>query len=107
MNTLEILRSGVALGAGALIGALFASLQSFAHRRYERLQAKGELNNGWRVMLGSPRRVFWFLLGLIGLQILFPSLFQNGAQWWVSGGVALGYGLILLFELSRRRAQNA
>jgi hypothetical protein len=54
-------------------------------------------------MGGSPKRVVWFLLCLVAIQVLCPALFVQGAQWWVSGGVALGYGLIQFQQFRRAR----
>jgi hypothetical protein len=53
-------------------------------------------------MPGSMRRVAYLLVALAGVQVICPLLFTNGTQWWVSGGVVAGYGLVLAQELRRR-----
>jgi hypothetical protein len=55
-------------------------------------------------MPGSGARVAYLLLLLIGIQLICPMLFRDGTQWWVSGGLALGYGWTLLRELRLRQS---
>ncbi|HUD46846.1 MAG TPA: hypothetical protein VMR33_08450 [Candidatus Baltobacteraceae bacterium] len=100
----HILASATALGAGALIGFSFGTIQKAAARRNQQLQSDGQLKSGWAVMPGSMRRVAYLLVALAGVQFICPLLFTNGCQWWVSGGVVVGYGAILLQQLRRRRA---
>lgn len=100
----HILASATALGAGTLIGFAFGSIQKAAARRNQKLQSDGQLSSGWAVMPGSMRRVAYLLVALAGVQLICPLLFANGCQWWVSGGVVLGYGGILLQQLRRRMA---
>jgi len=92
--------------AGTLLGYGFGLIQNAALRRHERLQQSGKLNNGWAVMPGSMRRVAYLLVALALVQGLCPVLFANGVQWWVSGGVVLGYGWTLWCQLREKLARN-
>ena len=96
----------LALVAGVTIGASFGLVQESASRRHQKLENTGKFNSGWAAMPGSMRRVAYLLVALALVQLVCPLLFTNGLQWWVSGGVAAGYGLILLRQLRRRVAQN-
>ena len=89
------------LVAGVGIGLGFGWIQQAALRRNERRQSAGTLNSGLAVMPGSMRRVAYFMLALVGIQIVCPLLFADGAQWWVSAGICLGYGSLLLRRLRR------
>jgi hypothetical protein len=100
----HVLASVVALTAGTMIGYSFGLIQKAAARRNQHLHASGHLQSGWAVMPGSMRRVAYLLVALAGVQLICPLLFTGGYQWWVSGGVVVGYGSILLQELRRRRA---
>lgn len=100
----EIFRCLAALVAGGLIGYVFGTIQQFALRRNEKRQESGQLNNGWAVMPGSGRRVAYLLIALVLVQLICPLFFVNGSQWWVSGGVVLGYGTILFRQLRQRQA---
>jgi hypothetical protein len=102
---INLLQSLLGLSAGALIGYGFGLIQHAARQRNERRQAEGKLNSGWAVMPGSGRRVAYLLIMLAGLQFVCPLLFNDGVQWWVSGGVAAGYGFQLLRELRLRMAK--
>jgi hypothetical protein len=93
-----------ALIAGALIGAGFGIMQDAARRRNERLQARGELASGWSVMPGAGKRVVFLLVALVLVQIVCPLFFHDNTRWWVSAGVALGYGLTLFWQLRNRLA---
>ncbi len=53
-------------------------------------------------MPGSMRRVAYLLIVLALVQIISPALFAGGSQWWVSAGVAGGYGGLLLWQLRQR-----
>jgi len=99
----EVLRCVAALVAGGLIGYAFGTIQQMALRRNEKRQQSGGLNNGWSVMPGSGRRVAYLLVALVLVQIICPLFFVNGSQWWVSGGVVLGYGAILYRQLRQRQ----
>ncbi len=100
----EIFRCLAALAAGALIGYVFGTIQQIALRRNEKRQEDGKLNTGWAVMPGSGRRVAYLLIALVLVQLICPLFFVNGSQWWVSGGVVLGYGTILYRQFRRRQA---
>jgi hypothetical protein len=94
-----------ALSAGALIGISFGLFQHAAWRRYKKLQQAGGLNDGWAIMPGSLRRVAYLLVALALVQLVCPLLFKDGCQWWVSGGVAAGYGAMLYIGLRQRLTQ--
>jgi hypothetical protein len=100
MNTFLVV---MAVAAGGAIGYCFGIIQNLALRRNERRQQSGDLNTGWAVMPGSMTRVAYLLIVLVAIQILCPLLFKDGTQWWVSGGVVLGYGYVLFRRLVQRR----
>jgi hypothetical protein len=100
---MSIIRPVVALLAGAAIGFAFGAIQNLALRRNQQREASGSLNSGWGVMPGSARRVAYLLVALVLVQIVCPLLFQDGSQWWVSGGVCLGYASALLRRLLQRK----
>src|SRR5690348_9873234 len=101
----EIFRYAAALMAGGLIGYAFGTIQQMALRRNEKRQDSGQLNNGWAVMPGSGRRVAYLVIALVLVQFICPAFFYNGSEWWVSGGVVLGYGAILFRQLRQRQAR--
>ncbi len=103
----SVLASAAALAAGALIGTTFAAIQHAALRRYRKREQAGNLNSGWAIVPGSMTRVAYFLAALAVLQFALPTLFANGLQWWVSGGVALGYGTALFLQMRRRLANHS
>src|ERR1044072_8548453 len=103
---LNMLQSIAGLIVGALIGTGFGLVQDAARRRNERKQAEGKLNSGWAVMPGSGARVAYLLILLVLIQLICPILFRDRIQWWVSGGIVLGYGLILFRQLQRRRKEG-
>jgi len=100
MNTFLVV---MAVAAGGAIGYCFGIIQNLALRRNQRRQQSGDLNTGWAVMPGSMTRVAYLLIVLVAIQILCPLLFKDGTQWWVSGGVVLGYGYVLFRRLVQRR----
>ncbi len=102
-----ILCRGSALIAGGAVGSAFALLQNMALRRHEKLEQSGKLKNGWSLMPGAGARVAYFLIALLLVQICCPVLFADGTQWWVSGGVAVGYGWFLARQLRQRLAQRS
>jgi hypothetical protein len=102
IQAMEIFRSLLALVAGILIGLGFGLLQNLGLRRNQKLQQSGALKNEWGVVPGSMRRVAYLLVALVLVQLLCPLLFVNGSQWWVSGGVVLGYGAFLSRRLLQR-----
>ncbi len=101
----QILLCGACAAVGAVIGLAFGSIQETAARKNQQLQGRGQLNSGWAVMPGLMRRTAYFLMILAGIQLLCPLMFSNGSQWWVSGGVAAGYGTTLYRQLRRRMAE--
>jgi hypothetical protein len=92
--------------AGSTIGYAFGLLQAVALRRNEERQRSGKLKNGWSLMPGSGARVAYLLLLLIGIQLICPMLFRGGTEWWVSGGLVLGYGWTLFKQLQLRRSET-
>jgi len=100
---IDILRSLLGLTLGTTIGLGFGLIQDAAHRRLAKRQDSGQLNSGWAVMPGSMRRVAYLLVALAAVQIISPALFAGGTQWWVSAGVAGGYGVLLFWQLRRER----
>jgi len=90
------------LVAGGLIGVSFGMIQDAAFRRHQRLQNLGELKTGLGTTPGSFRRVAYLLIALALIQLVCPLLFKDGVQWWVSGGVAAGYGGMLYMQLRQR-----
>ncbi len=102
IDPLTILEIVGALVAGVLIGLAFGQLQQIAWRRHTALEGQGRFNSGWAVMPGSFRRVGFLMLALVLVQLGYPFIFTQGAQWWVSGGVLAGYGFLLWRGLRRR-----
>ena len=94
----------LAVAAGGAIGYCFGLVQNLALRRNERKQQSGVLTTGWAVMPGSATRVAYLLIVLVAIQILCPLLFKDGTQWWVSAGLAMGYGYVLFRRLMQRKA---
>ncbi len=97
----NILQALFALLIGGGIGLAFGQLQEAALRRHHALQDRGQFHSGWAVMPRSFGRVAFLLIALVLVQLVCPLLFTNGAQWWVSGGVLGGYGLVLWEQLRR------
>ena len=98
-HILELMRQIVGLVAGTAIGIGFGMIQNLGLRRNERRQQEGQLKGAMGVMPGSMRRVAYLMLALVLIQIVCPLLFADGTQWWVSGGVCLGYGSLLFLRL--------
>jgi hypothetical protein len=95
-----------ALIVGGSIGAGFGMVQEAARQRNERREREGKLKSGWAVMPGSGTRVAYLLVTLVIIQILCPLLFRDEIRWWVSGGVAAGYGVMLFRQMRRRLSRN-
>ena len=106
MNLYIILQSAAALIVGGIVGVAFGFLQEAARKRNERRERVGEFKSGWLLMPGSGVRVAYLLVTLVAIQIICPLLFRDGIQWWVSGGVVGGYGVMLFFQLRQKLAQN-
>ncbi len=104
LQMLEVLRLIAGVLAGGVIGFGFGLVQERAARRNQQRQQSGQLDNGWAVMPGSMKRVAWLMIALVIVQVTCPLLFRNGTQWWVSGGVVLGYGIVLLRRLRLKKS---
>jgi len=104
---LTVLRIVLALVAGGFIGYAFGLLQNAARLRHEKQQLEGKFKNGLSIIPGSGARTAGLLVTLLLIQVVCPLLFVEGTQWLVSGGVAAGYGLVLLQQLLRRRKEMA
>ena len=99
MDTIYLI---VGLFVGGAVGYSFGLIQTAATRRYEKQLAEGKFK-GSGVVPGSARRVAYLMCSLLIVQILCPVFFQNGMQWWVSGGVVAGYGLLLFQQFQQLR----
>ena len=104
---IEITRALVGLVAGIAIGYGFGVMQKKARGKNEQLQNEGRLANGWLVMPGAMKRVSYLLIGLAGIQFFFPVLSIGRAPWFVSSGVVLGYGWILIKHIQHLRSLNS
>ena len=102
-NLYYIVRSVFALGGGIAIGYGFGLIQAAAQRRNDRRQQTGELKNPWSVVPGSGLRVAYLLIVLAAIQVVCPLFFADSVQWWISAGVAGGYGILLFKQLQERR----
>ena len=104
MITLMIaFRSATALLMGGAIGYGFGMIQNAARVRNEKLQAEGKLKHQMINIPGSGKRTAYLLVALVLVQLICPLLFANGVQWWVSGGLAAGYGWSLFQQMMHRR----
>ena len=106
IHFLNVLQSSVGLLVGGVIGLGFGMIQDAARRRHEKLLQTGKLKNGWSIMPGSGARIAYLLIALLVIQVICPLLFEAGTQWWVSGGLAAGYGWSLLQNILRQRKAN-
>jgi len=103
----DVLRPVLGLILGAAVGLGFGLLQARAQRRYLKLQESGTLKSGWPIVPGSMVRVAYLLVGLVVAQVISPALFAGTSAWWVSAGVAAGYGTQLTLHLRQHRAALA
>jgi hypothetical protein len=104
---INMLASIAALIVGGFIGTAFGMLQNAARRQNEKREQEGTFKSGWAIMPGSGARVAYLLITLVLIQVLCPMLFKNGStQWWVTGGVGAGYGLMLALQLRERLSGN-
>jgi len=102
-NLSTMLVAIAALLVGGMIGYGFGLIQDAARRRNEKRQQAGTLKSGWSVMPGSGARVMYLVITLALIQLICPRLFNGGGiQWWVSGGLALGYGYTLFTQLREK-----
>jgi hypothetical protein len=91
MNTSVVL--GLILGL--VIGGAFAWLQLQALRRNELLEKRQELSTLLKQIPGSGARVAFLLVTLVLVQVLVPT----ANKWWLTGGLAVGYGIPFLWRL--------
>jgi len=103
---IQMLQQIAAVIVGGAIGIGFGKVQDYARRSNERRQAEGKLTNPLTVMPGAGGRVALLLLLLVLIQVICPLLFTDGIQWWVSGGLAAGYGVILYLQLQQKLSQK-
>ena len=103
---IEMLQQITALIVGGAIGIGFGMVQDYARRSNEKRQAEGKVITGWNVMPGSGGRVALLLLLLVLIQVVCPLLFAGGIEWWVSGGLVIGYGVMLYLQLRQKLAQK-
>ncbi len=101
-NLLNIVQWLIASFAGGGLGLAFGLLQKWARQRYEKLQQADALRSEWVVVRGSSRRIIVLLAALGLAQIICPFLFSAGGQWWFSGGVMAGYGVMLYRQIRLR-----
>src|SRR5215468_9630613 len=99
-HIISLVASILGLIAGIVIGVGFGLVQNLAWRRYKRRQQADGLTE-WNVVPGSMRRVAALMIALLVIQLVCPLLFKDGTQWWVSGGVCLGYGTLLFWRLKQ------
>jgi hypothetical protein len=102
MQITQIICGVLGLLVGAGIGYGFGLIQDMAARRNQQREDSGKLKSGWAVMPGSMRRVSYLVMALVLVQVICPLLFTNGIQWWVSGGLVAGYGLVLYSQLRQK-----
>lgn len=102
----QMLQQTAGLLVGGMIGVTFGYVQDIARRKNEKRQAEGKLDNGWQLMPGSGARVAYLLVALVAIQVICPLIFADGTQWWVSGGLAVGYGITLFMQLRRRMGEG-
>ncbi len=101
ITLLNIIRLTVGLALGGAIGSAFGFIQKAAARRNQIKHDAGKLKTGWAVMPGSLTRVAFLLVALALIQLVCPMLFTDSTQWWVSGGIVIGYGWLLFKDLRR------
>jgi hypothetical protein len=102
----HIVFSFASLLVGAAIGVAFGYWQEVAARKNQQMFGSGKLGTPWAIVPGSMRRTAGFLILLAAIQLVCPLIFTGGFQWWVSGGVAAGYGWCLYRNLRRRMANS-
>ena len=102
---LTIFYSILGLASGAGIGYAFGLLQAVALRRNELRLREGKFKSSISLIPGAGARTAYLLITLLIIQVICPLLFRDGTQWWVSGGVVLGYGWTLFRQLMLRRAE--
>jgi hypothetical protein len=106
IHFIDVLKSAIGLLAGGVIGLGFGTIQDAARRRHAKREQEGKLKDGWAIIPGSGARIAYLLIALLVIQVVCPLLFEAGTQWWVSGGLAAGYGWSLLQNILRLRKAN-
>jgi len=101
---IEMFQIITAIIVGGFIGIGFGYVQDAARRHNEKRQAEGQVKSIWSLMPGSGTRVAYLLIALVLIQLVCPMLFRDGIQWWVSGGLVGGYGVMLFLQLRRRNS---
>ena len=92
INGSDVLRVGVALLVGGVIGVAYVSAQEAARRRHALLRPKSLTPDDNFSVPGSAKRAVLLGMALVAVQWVCPLLFVAGTQWWVTGGVLLGAG---------------
>lgn len=105
IESLDLVRALSALAVGGCIGYAFGVLQQVALRRHEERQRTGQLKNGWSLIPGAGARVAYLVITLALIQLVCPLFFADQVQWFVSGGVVLGYGWTLFQQLRLKLKQ--
>jgi hypothetical protein len=106
IHLMDIVWSSAGLFAGGSIGLFFGVIQDAARRRHKKLEQQGKLTNAWSIIPGSGARIAYLLIALLVIQVICPLLFTTSTKWWVSGGLAAGYGWSLLQNVLRLRKAN-
>lgn len=101
MTALLLAAAGI---LGGIIGYSFGYVQQVAQKRNQEKQRNGAMNSVLAVMPGSGIRIAYLLVLLFLVQLACPLFFDATGQWFVSGGVVLGYGWTLIADLKRKLA---
>ena len=83
------------MAVGLILGGAFAWLQLQALHRNELLEKRQELPTLLKQLPGSGGRVAFLLIALVLVQVLVP----NVDKWWLSGSLAVCYGIPFLLRL--------
>ena len=86
----NLLRIGVALLVGGVIGVAYVAAQEAARRKHALLRPKAASPDDNFSVPGAGRRAVLLGMALVAVQWICPLLFVAGTQWWVTGGVLLG-----------------
>ena len=89
---------GLGLILGLLIGGAFAWLQFQALRRNELLEKQQQLPAFLKQLPRSGVRVAFLLATLVAVQVFFPA----ADKWWLSGTLAVAYGIPFCWRLKDR-----
>jgi hypothetical protein len=80
---------------GLVIGGAFAWLQLQALRRNELIARQQQLPTLLKQLPSSGARVAFLLIALVLVQVFVPA----ANKWWLTGGLAAGYGVPFLWRL--------